>query len=171
MSNLGLIAIGIGLAVLQAVVNRVLPFGILTPDFVLPLVVYLALINVNAARGAAIAFVVGYFLDTLEPGAPICLNMFILVSLFLIIRALSVRLLLAGTVFHVLVTFLGSLLGSLLVVAVRAIFERQVAGLQPLVLIMISRAMSTAVVAPFVFTFLKRLDSRRTRRREEGALR
>jgi rod shape-determining protein MreD len=169
--NLAFIALGLGLAVLEAVLNRVLPYPSLTPDLVLPLVIYLGLLGINTARGAAIAFVIGYFLDTLQPGAPICLNMFVLVSVFLVTRLLAARLLLAGTVFHVAVALLGSIAVSLLHVGLRGIFERRLGGLQPLALLAAARAVSTAVAAPLVFVAARRLDSRRSQRREERLLR
>jgi hypothetical protein len=117
-----------------------------------------------------VVFVVGYFVDAMQPGAPICLNMFVLVSLFLLSRVLAARLLLAGAVFHVLLVFVGSLASSLIIVGLRAIFERRVGGLEPLAVVILTRAAATAVVAPFVFAVARRVDARRTQRREERAI-
>lgn len=171
MRNLALVALGLGLAALESLVDRILPFEHMTPDLVLPLVLYMGLVSFNAARGAAVAFVVGYFVDAMQPGSPICLNMFVLVCLFLISRMLTARLLLAGSAFHVLLAFVGSLVSSLIIVGLRAIFERRVGGLEPLAIVLFTRAAATAVAGPFVFALARRFDSRRDQRREERVLR
>lgn len=167
MRNLAFIGLGIALGALETILDRIVPFQFMTPDLVLPLILYIGLLGFNAARGAAIAFVIGYFLDALQPGAPICLNMFVLVCVFLISRVMAARLLLAGTFFHVIAALLGSVASSLIIVGLRAIFERHVGGLQPLAIVIGSRAMATAVAAPFVFALARRLDTRRSQRREE----
>src|SRR4030042_5353065 len=100
MRNLALIALGIGLATAEPLLDRLLPFEHLTPDLVLPFVLFMGLSGYNSARGAAVAFVVGYFVDAMQPGAPICLHMLVLVCLFLLARVLTARLLLAGGAFH-----------------------------------------------------------------------
>lgn len=171
MRNLVFIGLGIALAITESILDRLLPFEYLAPDLVLPLILYIGLLGFNAARGAAIAFVIGYFLDTLQPGTPICLNMFVLVCLFLVSRMLAARLLLAGTVFHVLLAILGSVASSLIIIALRAIFERHVGGLQPLAVVVATRAGTTAVMAPFIFSLARKLDPKRSKRREERALR
>lgn len=171
MRNLAFVAIGIALAAAESFLDHVLPSEYLTPDLVLPLIVYMGLLGFNATRGAAIAFVIGYVTDTLQPGAPICLNMFLLVCLFLISRLLAARLLLAGTVFHVLLVLLMSVASSLIVIALRAIFERHVGSLLYLSLAIATRAATTALIAPLVFGIAKRIDTRRGQRREERGLR
>lgn len=171
MRNLAFIGLGIALAITESILDRLLPFEYLAPDLVLPLILYIGLLGYNAARGAAIAFVIGYFLDTLQPGTPICLNMFVLVCLFLVSRMLAARLLLAGTVFHVSLAILGSVASSLIIIALRAIFERHVGGLQPLAVVVATRAATTAVMAPFVFSLARKIDTKRSKRREEKALR
>ncbi len=170
MKNLRFIALGIALATAESLFDRLIPFEHLTPDLVLPLVLYMGLVGFNAARGAAIAFVVGYFVDALQPGAPICLHMFLLVCMFLLSRLLTARLLLAGTAFHIALALLGSVLSSLIIIGLRAIFERHVGGLEPMVVIIATRATATAVVAPFIFALARKLDVKRTPRREERLL-
>ncbi len=167
MRNLRFIGLGIALAVAESLLDRLLPFEYLTPDLVLPFVLYMGLSGFNAARGAAIAFVVGYFVDALQPGAPICLNMFLLVAIFLISRLLTARLLLAGTVFHVALTLLSSVVASLIIIGLRAIFERHVGGFQPLAVVIATRATATAVAAPFIFAISRKVESKRASRREE----
>ena len=171
MRNLRFIGLGVALAMVESFFDRLLPFEYLTPDLVLPLVLYMGLVGFNAARGAAIAFIVGYFVDALEPGAPICLHMFMLVSLFLLSRVLTARLLLAGTVFHIALALLGSILSSLIIIGLRAIFERHVGGWQPMAVIIFTRAAATAVAAPFIFALARRLELRRPTRREERLVR
>jgi rod shape-determining protein MreD len=170
MRNLRFIAFGITLATVESLLDHLLPFEYLTPDLVLPFALYMGLLGFNAARGAAIAFVVGYFVDALQPGAPICLHMFLLVGLFLLSRMATARLLLAGTMFHVAIALLGSILSSLIIIGLRAIFERHVGELQPLAVIIATRAAATAVVAPLVFAVARKLDVKRTTRREERLL-
>jgi len=170
MRNLALIALGIALAASESFLDKLLPFEELTPDLVLPLVLCMGLLRYNPARGAAIAFVVGYFVDTLRPGSPICLNMFVLVSLFLLSRALMTRLLMAGAVFQIVLALAGSFASSLIILSVRAIFERRIGAIEPLFILVSTRAAATAVAAPFVFALVKRVDARRMRRREEHAL-
>lgn len=171
MRNLAFVAIGIALAAAESVLDHLLPSEHLTPDLVLPLIVYMGLLGFNATRGAAIAFVIGYVADTLQPGAPICLNMFLLVCLFLISRLLAARLLLAGTIFHVLLVLLMSVASSLIVIALRAIFERHVGSLAYLSVAISTRAATTALIAPLVFGIAKRADARRGQRREGRRLR
>lgn len=167
MRNLALIGVGIALATLESLLDRLLPIEHLTPDLVLPFVLYLGLLGINAARGAAIAFVVGYFLDALQPGAPICLNMFVLVFLFLVSRLLTTRLLLAGAAFHVLLAALGSVSASLIIIGLRAIFERQVGSFEPMAIVVLTRAAATAVGAPFVFALVRRIDARKGQQHRE----
>jgi rod shape-determining protein MreD len=167
MKNLRFIGLGVALALVESALERVLPFEYLMPDLALAFVLYMGLAGYNAARGAALAFVIGYFVDALQPGSPICLNMFVLVSIFLLSRLLTARLLLAGTVFHVALALVGSVASSLIIMGLRAIFERHVGGLEPTVVIVVTRAGATAVAAPFVFALARRLETKRVARREE----
>jgi cell shape-determining protein MreD len=169
--NLVIIAVGLGLAALESLIDQLLPLEHLTPDLVLPLVLYMGLAGVNAARGSAIAFVLGYFVDATQPGSPICLHMFLLVCLFLLSRLVTSRLLLAGTAFHVLLAFTGSLVASLIIVGLRAIFEQRVGGLESLALVASTRAAATAVATPLVFAVARRIEARRAPRREDFVLR
>jgi rod shape-determining protein MreD len=171
MRSAAFIALGLFLAVAESLLTHLFPLEDLTPDLVLPLIVYTGLLGFNAARGAAIAFLVGYFVDALQPGSPICLHMFVMVSIFLVSRMLAARLLLAGTVFHVLLAFLGSIASSLIIVSLRGIFEKEIGGLQPLIIAISTRAAATAVAAPMVFALARKLDHRRAQRREERLVR
>ncbi len=170
MHNLTLIGLGLVLAVAETLLERLLPVEHLVPDLVLALILYMGLMSYNSARGAAIAFVIGYFVDALQPGCPICLNMLVLVSVFLLSRLLTSRLLLAGLAFHVLLVLIGSLFSSLIIIGVRAIFERQVGDLEPLALVVATRAAATAVTAPFVFFLVRRVNAKRGQRREDRFL-
>ena len=171
MRNLAFVGFGIVLAIVESFIDLLLPSDYLTPDLVLPLILYMGLLGFNATRGAAIAFVIGYVLDTLQPGAPICLNMFVLVCLFLISRLLAARLLLAGAFFHVLLVFLMSVASSLIVIALRAIFERHVGSLVYLATVIPTSAVTTALISPIVFGVARRIDVKRGQRREERGLR
>src|ERR1043165_1882657 len=63
----------------------------ITPSLVLPLVVFLGVHELSMARGALLAFGIGYLEDTLS-GAPIGLFTFVSVAIWWLARVAGVRL-------------------------------------------------------------------------------
>lgn len=172
MRNFALIALGFGLLVMQAALSQVLPLGDFSPVLILPVVIYLGVHDFPLARGAAVAFVLGYFLDSFS-GSPMGLQTFVSVTLFLFSRAAGVRLFLQGRLFQVLLTFMAGLLSGGIILALRAIFERRPIvtdeTLGAMLLALFGPAIATALVAPFVFALVRRVDAAASRRREESA--
>ena len=171
MRNVALVVLGFVLLVVQAALGHVLPLGDFTPILVLPLLIYLGVHDIPLARGAAIAFVLGYFLDSFS-GSPMGLQTFVAVTLFLFSRAAGVRLFLQGRLFQMGLTFMAGLLSGGIILALRAIFERRYilddATLGATALALVGPALATAVAAPLVFSVVRRVDAAATRRRDEG---
>ena len=92
MRNSAFLALGIGLLVLQANLFRLLgmlPIGGASPSLLLPLIVFMGVHEYSMARGAALAFFLGYLLDVFA-AAPVGLFTFITVTTFVVSRAACV---------------------------------------------------------------------------------
>ena len=94
MRNTAFIAGGLALLLLQTNLFRVLGWihvpG-LSPSLVLPLILFMGVHEYSLARGASVAFLLGYMTD-LVGIAPVGLYTFTYVALFVLARAAGVRL-------------------------------------------------------------------------------
>lgn len=174
MRNLALVFLGFLLLVLHTAFATVFPVRLLAPNLLLPIAIHLGVsAEVSTMRGAAIAFVLGYLLDSFC-GSPMGLLTFVLVGTFLVARFAGLRFFLRGPLFQLVLTFVVSVVAGGTIVALRAIFERPapfpVRTLWDTFVMVFGPAFATALVAPLIFAMVRRIDLLPSRRREEGAL-
>jgi rod shape-determining protein MreD len=140
------------------------PWPIPTPEVMLLIVLYLGL----GGRGStsshmALALVLGYLAD-LFAGSPKGVHALTLAIAMLLARAASSRILITATWHTVAIAFGAALAHSVVLLALTAPLY-QVAGAWgegalPLTRLVPMTALTTALVAPFVFAFLRGLDRR-----------
>ena len=192
MKNVVHLAFGLALLVAQAAIATFLPLHPFAPCLLLPIVIYLGVDpDVEMLRGVAISFVLGYFGDEIA-GVPTGLTTFVLVATFLATRGAGIRLVLRGAPFQMGLAFGVSIVTSVTMLALRAIFQppeafplvmapegllgaivRLFAGEgsrigSPVALAstVIASAAATGLAAPGVFAVVRRIEriSQRTRR-------
>jgi rod shape-determining protein MreD len=159
MRNSAFLAVGIGLLVLQSNLFRLigkLNIPGATPSLLLPLVVFMGVHEYSIARGAALAFLIGYLLD-LFVGAPVGLFTFITVTTFVVARAAGVRLAAQTFITKLALAFVFGLVEGVLIVILTAIFGGDAARPRALALLVAPHAVSTAVFAPLVFRLAERV--------------
>jgi rod shape-determining protein MreD len=192
MKNVVHLAFGLALLVAQAAIATFVPLHPFVPSLLLPIVIYLGVDpDVALLRGAALAFVLGYFADEIA-AVPTGLTTFVLVATFLATRGAGIRLVLRGAPFQIGLVFGISLVASGTMLALRAIFQPPAAF--PLVMppegplgvvvrlfvgdgspigsgvavasTMIASALTTGLCAPGVFAAVRRIEriSQRARR-------
>lgn len=132
-----------------------------TPNLVLPLVIYLGVNELSMARGAFLSFGLGWVVDILG-GGPAFLFRFTMVGVWWLAHAVSSRVSAQSLASRILVAFVASLLESFTILTLLAIFgsdSQRPLDLAPQVA---PRAVSTALLSPFVFSLAHRLqlDSR-----------
>jgi rod shape-determining protein MreD len=169
-----LIALGFLLLVAQAVLSTLAPIHAISPNLLLPVVIYLGVDHdVALPRGAAISFVLGYLLDAFC-GSPMGLATFVMVATFLVARGAGLRLFLRGPLFQIGLTFVVGMLSGGAILALRAIFERPppfpVDDVGMTVAALAAPAFVTAILSPFMFAIVRRIDRIAVRTREEGVV-
>ncbi|WP_438019522.1 hypothetical protein WMF18_10795 [Sorangium sp. So ce315] len=127
-----------------------------TPSLLLPLVVFMGVHEYSIARGAALAFLLGYLLD-LFVGAPVGLFTFITVATFVVSRAAGVRLAAQTLLTKIALAFVFGLVEGVLIVILTAIFGGDAARPRALALLVAPHAISTALFAPLVFRLAERV--------------
>lgn len=173
MRTVALVAFGFVLLALQSAAATLVSIHPFAPNLLLPMVIYLGVApDVHIVRGAAIAFVMGYFLDAFC-GSGMGLQTFVTVSTFMVVRGAGLRLFLRGPVFQVILTFLACVLSGGTILALRAIFERPppfaAGSLWDTVVSLVAPSLVTAAAAPLLFIAVRRIDGLVARRREEKA--
>ena len=166
MRNTAFLGLGVALLILQGnlfVLHsalssfhwfRALPWA--TPSLLLPLVIFMGVHEYSIARGAALAFILGYFLDVFA-GAPVGLFTFITVASFVVSRAAGVRLAAGTLITKVVLAFVFALVQGVLVVVLTAIFGDDPARPRALALLIAPHAIATAICAPLVFQIAERI--------------
>jgi rod shape-determining protein MreD len=144
--------------IVTASLQALLPWHLPTPDVLLLFVLYLGL----GARGPApshmaVALVLGYLAD-LFSGAPKGLHALTLTVAMLLARAASWRILITAAWHTVAIAFGASLAHSFLLLALSAQLWNE--GALSAMRIAPATALATALLAPFVFEGLRRLDRR-----------
>ena len=167
MQNVAIILFGFVLLVFQSTVAHLGPIDLFVPNAALSIVLYMGLHNYNASRGALISFAIGYLTDTFA-GSPMGLFTFVAVAAFLISRVASLRLFLQGWFFEIVLTFFLTLIASLLILGLRALFDRDFGSLLTHLKIVVSRAAATAVVAPLVFRGMAKIERASAKRKSTG---
>ena len=145
---------------------------IAVPNLLLPLLVFTGVHEYSLARGALLAFVLGYALDIFH-GSPIGMFTFISVVTFVLARAAGVRLAAQTMLTQLALAFVFALAQGLLVFVLLAIFGRNPTGSRALTGIILPYAVSTALAAPIVFRAAQAIHSLTTTipRPGEGPLR
>ena len=153
------IGVGLVLSLIQSNLFRVLSYAHvpgLVPSLVLPLVVFMGVSEYALARGAAIAFVLGYATDLLGI-APIGLYTFTFVALFVLSRAAGSRLA-AQTALMQLVLGTGfAFVQSLMVLVLIAIFGKDPYVPRALYSQAMPHVLATGVVSPLLFRLARRV--------------
>ncbi|MDI1475785.1 hypothetical protein [Polyangium sp. y55x31] len=159
MRNTAFLAVGVALLIIQSNLYRLigrLQIAGITPSLLLPLVVFMGVHEYSIARGAALAFLLGYLLD-LFSASPIGLFTFITVATFVVARAAGVRLAAQTLLTKVALAFAFALLEGVLIVVLTAIFGTDTARPRALATLVAPHAIGTAIFAPLVFSLAERV--------------
>ena len=177
MRNLGIILFGFLILVLQTALATLVPLYSFAPNLALPIAVFQGLRQeVGLARGALTAFVLGYLLDAFC-GSPMGLHTLVLVAAFLFARQVGLRLFFRGPLFQLVLTFATCLLAGGTILALRAIFEKDVfetvqdfqsGELRVTLVSTVKSAIATTGVAPLIFLALSRIEGVAVQRSDEG---
>jgi rod shape-determining protein MreD len=157
--NTVFLGFGLILLIVQANLHRLLgylPLPAITPNLILPLIVFMGVHEYSAVRGAALAFVLGYSLD-LFAGAPIGLFTFVSVAVFVLSRAAGVRLAAQTMATQFALAFGFALFEGVSVLMLIAIFGKNPYSPRALLNLVVPHALATAVCSPIVFRIAERL--------------
>jgi rod shape-determining protein MreD len=167
-----LLLVGFLLIVVQGALGAVIDLGVLMPNPVLPIVIYLAMAHdVSLARGAMLSFALGVLLDS-ATGNSMGLFTFVLQASFLVARGAGFRLFMRGRLSQMAITASTAAVGSITLIALRSIFRKdsQIATASPryIALAVIGSALTTGLLAPTIYQIVRRVDQLR-RRDDAGA--
>ena len=127
-----------------------------TPDLVLPLVVFLGVHEPAMARGALLAFGIGYAKDTFA-GAPIGLFTFVSVAVWWLSRVAGVRLTAQTWLTRVSLGFVFSVIEGALLLVLLAVFGSDNRRPVELASVVLPHACSTGLFSPILFRLAQRL--------------
>jgi rod shape-determining protein MreD len=164
LHSIAIILTSFFLLILQATFSQIIPFDMFIPNLSFPIVLYIALHDYNASHGVILAFAIGYLTDIFA-GSPMGLHTFMTVGVFLISRVAALRLFFQGWFFEIILVFVLAVLSSLMLLLIRALFDKDFGSLLIHFKIVVSRAGATAVFAPLVFGVTSWLDRVVPRRR------
>jgi rod shape-determining protein MreD len=170
--NSAFLILGLGLIILQSnlfrlvggladLVSRLSPslaIAGITPSLILPLIVFMGVHEYSMARGALLAFAIGYFYDVFT-AAPVGLYTFTSVAMFVVSRMAGVRLAAQTLPTRIALAFVFSLVEGFMVVVLTAIFGGDPARPRALAALVMPHAISTALVAPFVLNLAARIHA------------
>jgi rod shape-determining protein MreD len=157
--NAAFMAVAIVLILIQANLYRVLgAFHVhgATPSLVLPLVIFLGVHEPSMARGALLAFGIGYALD-LSSGAPVGLFTFVSVAIWWLSRVAGVRLTAQTVLTRMSLAFGFSVVETAMVLILLAVFGSDTRRPLEIGTVLVTRALSTAIFSPFVFKLAQKL--------------
>jgi rod shape-determining protein MreD len=161
MRNTAFFLAGMVLLLVQSNLFRVLSWihvpGLL-PSLVLPLILFMGVHEYSLARGAAVAFVLGYATDLIGI-APVGLYTFTYVAIFVLVRAAGVRLAAQTVLMQVALALVASLVHSVMVLGLIAIFGRDAYVPRAIYPMALPHAIFTAAIAPLVFRGARRLHA------------
>ncbi len=164
MRNVAFIAVGFFLLLIQANVYRLVgAFGWhgITPSLVLPLIIFLGVHESSMLRGAGLTFVIGYLLDIMASSPP-GLFTFVSVAIWLVSRIAGVRLTTQTLLTRMSLAFAFAVVEAFIVLTLLAIFGSDTRRPLEMLSVILPRAASTAVCAPFVFSIAQRLHQSAT---------
>jgi rod shape-determining protein MreD len=159
MRNSAFLGLGILLLIVQANLHRLvghLAIAGIHPSLVLPLIVFMGVHEYSIARGAGLAFVLGYALD-LFAGSPVGLFTFVSTTIFVLSRAAGVRLAAQTVLTQLALAFVFALIEGATVLVLLAIFGKNPYSPLALLALVVPHAAATAVVSPIVFRIAERL--------------
>jgi len=131
------------------------PHGFM-PSLVLPLVVFLGVHELSTARGALLAFAIGYAADILG-GAPIGLFTFVSVTIWWLARVTGVRLTAQTALPRMSLALAFALVEGALVLILLAVFGDDNRRPVEVASVVVPRALATALCSPPVFRLAHRL--------------
>lgn len=159
MRNTAFFVTGLVLILLQNNLFRVMSWihvpG-LVPSFVLPLILFMGVHEYSLARGASVAFVLGYATD-LVGIAPVGLYTFTYVATFLLARGVGVRLAAQTVLMQMTLALAFTLVHSIMILVVLAIFGRDAYVPRAIYTMTIPHVLATALIAPVIFRLAQRL--------------
>jgi rod shape-determining protein MreD len=120
------------------------------PALVLPLILFMGVHEYSLARGAAVAFVLGYATDVVGI-APVGLYTFTYVATFLMARAAGVRLAAQTPGMQVVLVGAFAVVQSIMILVLLAIFGRDAWVPRSLYPLALPHAVATAAIGPIVF--------------------
>jgi rod shape-determining protein MreD len=173
MRSLFLVGFGFLLLAAQATLATLIPMQTFAPNLMLPIALALGVSpEVYLVRGASVCFVLGYLLDAFC-GNPLGLQTFVLVASFMLARGAAVRLLPHGPMFIGLFTLVTAIISGFTILALRAMFEKRSEILTydafGTVRMVLQSAFATALVAPPIFSAVKRIDARAPQKTDDRA--
>jgi rod shape-determining protein MreD len=160
------ITTGYFLIVIQSVLGELIGWEFMSPNLLLAFVLFLGAIDFGSARGTAICFVLGYLLDITSGSSP-GIHTFVVPATYLIFRAVYARMMFSGIIFQILLTFLASVASGMLIIGVRALFERSIFVWNIIPSMVLLSSLSTSVVSPVVFKLGKLLIPESPKKKEE----
>jgi rod shape-determining protein MreD len=161
MRNTAFLALGLAVLVVQSNLFRLvgrLHIAGANPSLLLPLVVFMGVHEYSMARGAALAFTLGYLLDVFA-AAPVGLFTFVSVATFWVARMAGVRLAAQTLVTKMALALAFGLFEGILVVVLTTIFGNDPARPRALAVLVLPHAVATALFAPLVFSLAERLHA------------
>ena len=169
--DLGLFLLGFLLIVVQGALGVVVDLGVVMPNVVLPVVLYVAMApDISLGRGAILSFALGFLVDS-ATGNAMGLFTFVHEASFLVGRGAGFRLIVRGRLSQMVITAGTAAVGSVTLIALRSIFRPalQIEAGNPrhTALAVIASAIATGAISPFIYQLARRVDQ--LRRRDEGA--
>jgi rod shape-determining protein MreD len=166
MRNLAFLFAGLVLLLAQANLFRVLSWthvAGLVPSLVLPLIVFMGVHEYSLARGAAVAFALGYATDIVGI-APIGLFTFTFTATFVLARAAGVRLAAQTMWMQALLATAFALAHAIMILVLLAIFGQGKDAWAPRQLypLALPHVLATGFVAPLVFRLAQRIHAATT---------
>jgi rod shape-determining protein MreD len=157
--NTAFLAAGLALLLLQENLYRVLahvPIAGLVPSLLLPLILFMGVHEYQLARGAGVAFALGYASDLVFI-APVGLYTFTYVALFVLARAAGVRLAAQTMLMQVVLALAFTLLHAVMILVLVAIFGSDAYVPRALLPMVLPHVLATGAIAPLVFRLAHRL--------------
>jgi len=133
----------------------------LVPSLVLPLILFMGVHEYSLARGAAVAFALGYLTDLLGI-TPIGLYTSTYVAIFVLARAVGIRLAAQTMLMQIGLALSFTLVHSIIILVLLAIFGRDTWVPRTLWPMAIPHVIATGLIAPLVFRLAARIDAATT---------
>lgn len=173
MRNTAFFIAGVGLLLLQSNLFRLIGLALktigwivranhdltvpgLVPSLVLPLILFMGVQEYSLARGASVAFALGYLTDLIGV-APVGLYTSTYVAIYVLARAAGVRLAAQTMLMQVGLVLAFTLVHSIMILVLLAIFGRDAWVPRALYPLALPHVLATGAVAPLVFRLAQRI--------------